>query len=341
MKPTDFSKGLTDFLGLYLPGERGLSHNTICAYKDTFLLFLTFMKERQSIEANKITLQLITQERIIKFLDWIQTERHCSNSTRNARLAALHCFFHYLQYRHPVRLYEWQRILSIPIKKTEKKTRNYLSLNAIKILLEQTNPSTLKGKRDLGLLSLMYDSGARVTEIINLMPSSMNFNKPYTIKLIGKGNKGRIVPLMESQVELLKDYMQSSMLLESNASDYALFSNSRMEKFTRMGITRILKKYTDKARDVNPSLYPQNVTPHIFRHSKAMHLLQSGVNLIYIRDFLGHASITTTEVYARADAKLKREALEKAHVGVAKNKNNESSSWMKDAELLEWLRALK
>src|SRR4051812_30433437 len=225
MKPTDFSKSLTDFLSLYLPGERGASSNTICAYKDTFLLFLAFMKERQSIVPNKLTLEQITQERIIEFLDWIQTQRHCSSSTRNARLAGLHCFFHYLQYRYPVRLYEWQRILSIPIKKTEKKTRTYLSLEAIKILLEQTDPTTLKGKRDLALLSLIYDSGARVTEIINLMPCSMNFNKPYTVKLIGKGNKGRIVPLMEGQVALLKDYMQNGMLLESKASSIALFSN--------------------------------------------------------------------------------------------------------------------
>ena len=158
------------------------------------------------------------------------------------RTASLHCFFNYLQYRHPVQLYEWQRILSIPMKRTPKNPRNYLSLEAIKKLLEQIDPTTLKGKRDLALLSLMYDSGARVTETINLMPSSMNFNRPYTIKLIGKGNKGRIVPLMENQVNLLKDYMRSSMLLEPNASQNALFSNSRMERFTRMGVTPNIKK---------------------------------------------------------------------------------------------------
>lgn len=341
MKPTDFSKSLTDFLSVYLPGERGVSHNTICAYKDTFLLFLTFMKERQSLESHKLTLQDITQEVIIKFLEWIQTERNCCSSTRNARLASLHSFFNYLQYRHPVRLYEWQRILSIPMKRTPKNPRNYLSLEAIKKLLEQIDPTTLKGKRDLALLSLMYDSGARVTETINLMPSSMNFNKPHTVKLIGKGNKGRIVPLMENQVTLLKDYMQSSKLLESDASQNALFSNSRMEKFTRMGVTRILKKYTDKARTVDPSLYPKQVTPHIFRHSKAMHLLQAGVNLVYIRDFLGHASVKTTEVYARADAKLKREALEKAYVETTTDEKSNTISWTKNPELLTWLRSLK
>ena len=341
MKPTDFAKNVTDFLSLYLPGERGLSYNTVCSYKDTFVLFLNFMKEKQAINPSKLTLQHITQERVIAFLDWIQRERHCSGSTRNARLAALHCFFNYLQYRHPVKLFEWQRILSIPIKKTGKKARSYLSLNAIKLLFDQIDPATIKGKRDLALLSLMYDSGARVTEMINLEPSSLNFNKPSTIKLVGKGNKGRIVPLMEGQIRLLNDYMQCNKLIEPYAASYPLFGNGRMEKFSRMGISRIIKKYTDRAKTLQPHWYPSNVTPHIFRHSKAMHLLQSGVNIVYIRDFLGHASITTTEVYARADAKIKREALEKASVSLIKNENKKEPRWLKDTELLEWLKALK
>ena len=233
MKPTDFSKSLTDFLSLFLPGEKGLSHNTICAYKDTFLLFLRFMQEKQSIKASKLMLKDITKERVVSFLDWLQNERHCSNSTRNARLAALHSFFRYLQYHNPVTLYEWQRILSIPIKKAEKPVITYLSLDGIKLLLKQPDQSTPKGKRNLAMLSLMYDSGARVQEIIDLIPSSINFNRPYTLRITGKGNKKRIVPLMENQVELLKEYMKCNRLLESYASTYPLFSNARMEKLSR------------------------------------------------------------------------------------------------------------
>lgn len=340
MKPTDFSKHLTDFLSLYLPGERGVSPHTVYAYKDTFLLFLGFMKEHQSIEAGKLTLQQITQECIVKFLEWLQTERHCGNSTRNARLAALHSFFRYLQYRHPIQLHEWQKILAIPIKKAEKPVMNYIKPDGIKLLLEQPDISTSKGKRDLALLSLMYDSGARVQEMIDLTPSALNFNRPYTIKLVGKGNKARIVPLMEGQVELLKDYMQCNNLLEPYASTYPLFNNGRSEKFTRMGITLILKKYAEKAKNSNLSMFPTNVTPHVLRHSKAMHLLQAGVNLVYIRDFLGHASISTTEIYARTDSKMKREALERAYVNLTQN-NKEGAAWLKDAELLEWLKGLK
>jgi site-specific recombinase XerD len=339
MKPTDFSKSLTDFLSLYLPGEKGLSHNTICAYKDTFLLFLRFMQEKQFIEASKLMLKDITQERVINFLDWLQSERHCSNSTRNARLAALHSFFRYLQYHNPVTLYEWQRILSIPNKKTEKPTITYLTLDGIELLLKQPDQSTQKGKRNLAMLSLMYDSGARVQEIIDLMPSSINFNRPYTIRITGKGNKKRIVPLMENQVEILKDYMKSNRLLEPYASKYPLFSNTRMEKLSRMGITLILKKYADMARTDNPSLMPSNITPHVLRHSKAMHLLQAGVNLVYIRDFLGHTAVSTTEIYARADSKFKREALEKAYIGISKSDNKTDALWLKDGNLLNWLKS--
>jgi len=341
MKPTDFSKYLTDFLTAYLPGEKGASHHTVCAYKDTFLLFLNFMKEEKGINADKLTLNQITQERIIAFLDRIQKERHNTDSTRNARLAAIHSFFRYLQYRNPDNLHEWQRILSIPVKKASVSVVNHISLEGIKLLLEQPSLTTPKGRRDLAMLSLMYDSGARVQEMINLTPASVNFNKPHTITLWGKGNKGRIVPLMEAQVKLLKDYMENARLLEAHASKYPLFGNSRREKLTRMGITLILKKYANKARAIKPELIPDIVTPHVLRHSKAMHLLQSGINLVYIRDFLGHKSISTTEIYARADSKCKREALENAYSIITPVEKEKKPSWKKDMALLEWLKEFK
>jgi len=214
----------------------------------------------------------------------------------------------------------------------------YLTLDGIELLLKQPDQSTPKGKRNLAMLSLMYDSGARVQEVIDLTPSSLNFNRPYTIRIAGKGNKKRIVPLMENQVEILKDYMICNRLLEPYASTYPLFSNARMEKLSRMGITLILKKYADMARSEDPSLMPSNITPHVLRHSKAMHLLQAGVNLVYIRDFLGHTAVSTTEIYARADSKSKREAIEKAYISVSKGDYKRDALWLKDAELLNWLK---
>lgn len=336
MKPTDFSFYLTGFLTKYLPGETGTSKNTIDSYRDTFILFLRFLRDVKKIPTDQLTLSMVTKNIIVEYLDWMEKSRRCSTSTRNVRLAALHSFFKYLQYENPDNLLEWQKILSIPVKKTEKKTINYLTLDGIKLLLKMPNSSTMAGRRDLALLSLMYDTGARVQEIIDLSPSMIRFDKPYTIKLIGKGNKARIVPLMEPTVKILKIYMEEQGLLKSFANLYPLFFNNRKEKLTRAGVNYILAKYKNLARNEDQTLIPKVFSCHCLRHSKAMHLLQAGVNLVYIRDILGHTSVQVTEIYAKTDSKQKREAIENAYVDVLPN---EEPKWHKNEDLLSWLRS--
>jgi site-specific recombinase XerD len=294
------------------------------------------MNDEKGIPADKLMLKHVDKEKVMHFLDWIEEKRLCCTATRNVRLAALHSFFQYLQYQVPENLLEWQRILSIPAKKTEKTSISYLSLEGIRLLLEEPDCSTRKGRRDLALLSLMYDSGARVQEIIDLTPSMVRLDIPCTVKLIGKGNKSRIVPLLDVQVKFLKTYMSEHKLLEPYANMYPLFSNSRKEKLTRAGVNYILAKYAQHARKKNPSLVPKKLTCHCLRHSKAMHLLQSGVNLVYIRDILGHTSIQVTEVYARTDSRQKREAIEKAYTDVTPK---EIPSWLANDDLLEWLKS--
>jgi len=340
METTDFAKYLSAFLTRYLAGERNYSPNTIMAYKDTFVQFITFMKERKNIEVQKLTLECITKDIVIDFLDWIQENRHCSNATRNYRLAALRSFFSYMQYENPERMYEWQKIRSIKVKKHEKQSIKYLSTDGIKLLLEQSDQETRSGRRNLAMLSLMYDSGARVQEIIDLTPSSVRLDNPSIVKLFGKGRKARIVPLQEEQTVFLKKYMQENHLLEPYANQYPLFSNSRREKLTRAGVTYILNTCADLARKINPGIIPEKISCHSLRHSKAMHLLQAGVNLVYVRDLLGHVSVQTTDVYARADSRQKREAFEKAYVDLNPNVVK-TKSWEKDGNLLEWLKSLK
>ncbi|MHB9057063.1 MAG: site-specific integrase [Paludibacteraceae bacterium] len=338
MKPTDFSRNLTNFLSKYLPGERGMSVNTISSYKFTFVLFISFMEQQKKINVSNIELKDITKENVVEFLDWLQLKRKCSAATRNVRLAALHSFFRFLQYQHPENLSEWQRILSIKVKKSKKETINYLSIDGIKLLLEQPDTSTHKGRRDLAMLALMYDCAARVQEISDLKPSSIRMNKPFTIKIVGKGNKARIVPLMEEEIVHIRKYMIENKLLEVHSGMTPLFYNNRKEKLTRAGINSILKKYVNEARKMNPSIIPYKISCHSLRHSKAMHLLQAGVNLVYIRDFLGHESVQTTEIYARADSKQKLEAIEKAYVNIIKK---ETPEWIENANLLEWLKNFK
>jgi site-specific recombinase XerD len=340
MKTTDFAKHLSTFLTSYLTGERNVSPNTILAYRDTFVQFIAFMKEKKGFDAEKLTLDKMNRECVVEFLDWIQEKRHCCNATRNYRLAAIRSFFAYLQYENPERMYEWQKILSIKVKRHEKKNICYLTTDGIKLILQQPDLSTHNGRRNLALLALMYDSGARVQEIIDLTPTSIRFDCPCVVKLVGKGRKARIVPLQEEQVVFLKKYMQENNLMESYASRYPLFSNNRNEKLTRAGVTYIFKTYVEPARKINPNIIPETLTCHSLRHSKAMHLLQAGVNLVYIRDLLGHLSVQTTDVYARADSKQKREAFEKAYVET-KPEESRTKSWEKDGNLLDWLKSLK
>lgn len=336
MKPTDFSKYLTDYLMRYLSHERGCSSNTIISYRDTFVLFISFMNQIRNIKAEKLFIKSITKASVVEFLNWLQLERKCCDTTRNLRLAALQSFFKYVQYQNPDNLYNYQDIMSIKVKKTRKKPLNYLTVDGIKLLLEQPDITTKKGRRDLALLSLMYDTGARVQEMADLTPSAIHLDKPYTIQITGKGNKTRIVPLLEDQGKILRNYLTEFELFEHHKRSYPLFFNSRHERLTRAGITYILLKYADEARKKYPKLISEKLSCHSLRSSKAMHLLQAGVNLVYIRDILGHASVQTTEIYARADSKLKREAIEKAYVDVTPK---EEPFWENNENLLNWLKS--
>lgn len=335
-----FAKYITSFFLEYLSAERGASPHTIRSYSNTFILLLNYMDEVKYIKAEKLTLDHITKKVILDFLDWLQNYRKCGNATRNQRLAALHAFFKYMQYEDVQHLEQWQEVLSIKIKKGGKRSVvNYLSIDGIKLLLEQIQTSTKSGRRDLAMIALLYDSGARVQELIDLTPLSLQLNNPCYVTLSGKGNKKRVVPLQDRQVSLLKNYIAENNLDKPSNNQRPLFANNRGSKLTNPGVTYILNQYVSNAHKIDTSLIPARISPHGLRHSKAMHLLQAGVNLVYIRDLLGHTSIQTTEIYARADSKQKREALEAAYVNIIPAKAEEGS-WEKDAKLKIWLKGL-
>lgn len=337
MKPTDFAYHLTTYLSRYLPSNIGASRNTICSYRDTFTLLLRFCFEEKAIAVEKITLETFQKPIIDEFLTWLETGRGCTVSTRNQRLAAIHAFFRYVQLEEPGHLFLCQQILAIPMKRSNSKSIHYLTLGAIKVILEAPDTTCLRGRRDLVLLSLMYDTGARVQEIADLTPADIRLEPPSTIKLTGKGNKSRLVPLMTPTTKLLDQYLSEHDLTSAARSSNPLFENRSRGKLTRAGIAYILDKYVEEARHAHPELIPKVVSPHSFRHSKAMHLLQAGVNLVYIRDLLGHVSIKTTEVYARTDSMMKRMALEKAYQATSPI---EMPVWQQNQELLKWLKDL-
>jgi integrase/recombinase XerD len=338
MNPTDFSKYLTDYLTRYLPDECGVSPHTVQSYSTTFVLLLRYMKEEENLPPAKLCLKDIAKQRVINFLEWIEKDRKCGASTRNARLATLHSFFKFIQYRDVKGMHLWQDILSIRFKKAKSPEMSYLTAVAMKSLLAQPDTATRKGRRDLALLGLLYDSGARVQELADLTPADFRLEGATpTVKLKGKGSKSRIVPLSENQVKNLLRYMEEHHLFAPHAGAYPLFPNPHNNKLSRMALLAIVKKYASMARAKDPSNIPEDIGCHSLRHSKAMHMLEANINLVYIRDFLGHSTTSTTEIYARASAQKKMEALRKVNPSIV---TDGKTTWQKDGELLEWLKAL-
>lgn len=338
---TDFAKHLSRFLSDYLPHERNVSPNTISSYRDAFVLLIDYMRGEKGIPLERLALKHLDRDTIASFLKWLVEAKKNSPATRNYRLAAIHSFCRYLQYACIDQMEQWQKILTIRAMRSDKKELRYLTTEGVKLLLEQPDRHTWKGRRHLALLSLMYDTGARVQEMADLTVGSVRIgSEPYTIRLFGKGRKYRTVPLVREQTEILRAYMEENRLNDPNKATHPLFFNSRNEKLTREGISYIFSSYASMARKISPDLIPARLSCHSLRHSRAMHLLQAGVNLVYIRDMLGHVSIQTTDVYARADSKAKREALEKAY----KNLTPEESTdrvWERNKNLREWLKSLK
>ena len=336
MKQTDFARTMTNFLSKYLPGQRNLSTNTIKSYRDTFKQLLIFCDSEMDIKPEYLTFGKMKVETIKDFLNWLEKVRKVSINTRNQRLAALHSFFSYTQSENPENMFECQRILGIPFKKRAKRPIDYLSQENLKCILAQPYTSKKKGRRDLVLMATLYDTGARVQEIIDLKIADVRLTKLATITLTGKGNKKRCVPIMGKTCSLLDNYINENHLLENGNQNHPLFYNSIRHPFTRAGVTYILQKYLKQAKKAYPEvLFPESIHPHMIRHTKAMHLLEANVNLIYIRDLLGHVNVTTTELYLRANTENKRIALESVYTEVV---TQDIPVWYEDTDLLSWLQ---
>lgn len=312
MRTTDFAKHLSRYFTRYLPNERGSSPQTIDSYRNAFVLYLEYMESVGGIKPEKISIKDYTRESILGFLKWLEECRKNSASTRNYRLAAMKGFVHYLKYEFPDYMVEYQRILGIPLKKTEHKEIAYMKTEGVELLVSQIDINHTNGLRDYVMILVLYTTGVRVSELINIKVKDISFTEPYTLRIHGKGNKGRYVPLMKTAVPHIRKYLtQMKYDTESRFEEY-LFKNHMNAQFTRQGVNYVLNKYGIKARTQNQALIPEDLSAHKMRHTAAMELITAGVDLMYIRDLLGHSSVMTTEIYARTDAKLKRKAIEAA-----------------------------
>lgn len=275
----------------------------------------------------------LNADNISGFLDWLEQSRGCSISSRNQRLAALKAFCGYVVRKSPEESSLCQAVLKIRVKKAPQNPVEYLSVDAIEHLLKMPDSQSMQGIRALALIALMYESGCRVQELIDLRVGDIAFRSPNTVTLTGKGNKGRVIPISANAANIIKVYLKSANICNMA---HPVFVNRYDKALSRSGVSYVLDKHGNMARKARPELYPSKIHPHILRHSKAMHLLENGVNLIYIRDFLGHSSVTTTEIYARCNPELKRKYIEQAGSLITQSvkEYNESE---KEA-LISWLR---
>ncbi len=338
MENNSIAKYVTRFFQDYLMEERGVSANTIRSYRDTFTQFLRYYS-RNGKSPHEIIPSDINRDMIVNFLNQTENIRGIKAATRNQRLAALHSFAKFMTYEDVVNMAQWQSILEIKVKKAEKPHINYISIEGMRFLLAQISSSTKEGRRDIAMLCFLYDSAVRVQELVDLTPSCINFISPCHVVITGKGRKKRNVPLLDAQIAHLKSYMKDYSIDNQQNLYRPLFRNNRGGKFTTAGVSYILQKYTGMAHLQRPDIIPARLTPHCIRHTKAMHLLQAGCELYYIKDILGHESIRTTEIYAKADSKMKREALEQVYVDVVPEKLEEPS-WQTDSKLMNWLKNL-
>ena len=305
---------LNKYLTVYLPGHRGLSFNSIMSYRDTFSLLIAFLKSEKQLTPEHLSMSFLTKELVLEFADWLENSRGCSLSSRNQRFVVIRSFCRWLATENPEYLKLSEDIYSVKIKKSPQNVMTYLSTEAMMNLLSQPDSSTSDGLRDLTLLAFTYDTGARVSEVTDLKFKDIRFAAPPIVKITGKGSKTRIIPLMPQTVKYLNEYIRRRGIILEQSMEQYIFTNRTGGKLSRSGIKYILDKYVEEGRKCNPTLYPEKITPHTLRHTKAMHMLQAGNNIVYIRDVLGHSDLNNTERYARADTAMKREALAKAEI---------------------------
>lgn len=322
------------FFNQYLAIQKGLSSNTIFAYRDAIKLLFCFAADRLKKAVDKLNIEDLGDGLILAFLQHTENQRKCSAKTRNARLAAIRTFFKFIGRQEPSLLEQAQKIRTIPQKKTDHKQVDYLDEDEMRVLLDSVKPDSRTGIRDKALLILLYNTGARASEIVDLNVSDLRLDSSGQVKLLGKGRKQRACPLWLESVELIKDYLQHRN--GKNQNEKRLFLNAQGMPITRFGVTHIVKRYAKSAAKKYPAIKNKKVGAHTIRHSTAMHLIRSGSDINVVCDWLGHADINTTHMYVEIDMEMKREMLQTIE---APRANTKPKKWQ-NTGILKWLEDL-
>ena len=322
------------FFRRYLISTRGVSPHTLHAYRDTIRNLLAFAAARTRSSVPKLSIDDLGRDTILAFLEHLEQKQKNSPVTRNARLAAIHSLYRFMAAEDPTSLSVCHQILAIPYKRTPSRAVTCLARADIEHLLTSVDRSTALGRRDVALMQFLYNTGARAQEVVDLRLPAVRFEPPAQVRLFGKGRKERLCPLWSETIELLHITLKERAL--KTTDDAPLFVNATGRCLTRFGLGFIVRARAAEAAISRPTLAKTRITPHTFRHSTALHLLQSGVELNVVRSWLGHASINTTHGYIEIDLQMKRAAIDACE---PPGLNTSPPTW-KDPDLLTWLDGL-
>jgi integrase/recombinase XerD len=340
----NFAKQVRGFLTVFLPRNKCYSPNTVKAYRDTLNLFRQFLWEKKGITFTRIRFDLFNHAVVYDFLAWLQETRGCQATTKNHRLAALKSFLHYCAMEDPALMAVAMDIQQITSQRIARPRVSYMSETALKALLEQPDPQTHRGLRDRFLMILLYDTGARIQEILDLKLKDLHLkDQTPCLYLTGKGNKTRPVPLMDKTIEHLQVYLKRFHPAANQAEDQPLFytlHRGQKGKMSADTVACFLKRYAKAAQQICAEV-PLRMHAHLFRHTRAMHLYQAGIPLSYLKDFLGHVSINTTDIYASADTAMMRVALDKLDTREAGQTSVAAPIWQDNEEMILKLCGLK
>jgi len=324
------------FFYQFLSDQKGLSSNSILAYRDAIKLLLCFAADSLKKAVDQLSIEDLDDKLILDFLHHLEIERKCSVKTRNVRLAAIRSFFDFISREEPELLQHCRRIRSIPLKQAEHKTVEYLEDDEVQAIFDSVDVNSRNGLRDKALFLFLYNTGARVQEVVDVKISDLHLDTPGKVNLLGKGKKQRACPIWPETVEAIENYIKHRE--PDDPDEQHLFLNAHGKSITRFGIRHIIKKYTGKASQECSSLNDKKVGPHTFRHSTAMHLIQSGNDINMVKLWLGHADINTTHMYTDISMDLKRKILDSCQAPTSDLKSK-TKKWL-EPNILKWLKEL-
>lgn len=313
----DFFKAVRSYLLEYLPKQRCYSENTVRSYRQVLNLFILFLRENQGIPVKQIRFEVINRNKISGFLDWLETKRQCGVNTRNQRLMVLRAFFDYAGKLDCTQIALSATAQNVPIKTPQSKVVKFLSESALEALLKQPNPSKRIELRNLFFMVLMYDTAARCSEILNMKIRDLRIRIQQPIAYLhGKGSKTRTVPILSRTIQHCERYLRQFHPGEAADSEKPLFYtiiHGIQQPISQDTVALFLKKYAQIAFRACPEI-PTHIHAHMLRHTRAMHLYRQGMPIMLLAEFLGHANVETTRLYAYADTEMKRAAIDKIDI---------------------------